>query len=585
VGTSHPPGLAIVPNIEEASVRRSEVRQLTNRPASHTKALLAVALVGSFGIASLATAGGPIPQPKAGAPLPGLTPAELALFQAGKSLYLTPLEVEQGLGPIFNKAGCFSCHSNPVGGWGAITVTRFGIENKGEFDPMDAFGGSLKQAAAISAGCEEQDPTLDGANWFATRVTNASLAFGLVEAIPDAQLLANADPNDLDGDGISGRAHMVESFEEPGVLRVGRMGWKAQIATVLTFSADAAQNELGLSNRFIPFDNAPNGDAARLAACDTVADPEDGPDRAGFDFIDRVTHFQRYLGRPPQTPKSGMTGEVIFNQIGCAKCHVAEFTTSNDPSLEAAIRNQTVRVYSDFLLHDMGTLADGIPQGEASGSEFRTPTLWNLRTRDPMLHNASAAGGTFADRVTQAIIAHGPFGEGAASADAFDSLDDTQKGQVIAFLDSLGRLEFDGDGNGVIAYVDFLDFKTCFGDSGVTPDDHCALFDIDQNGTVDLTDFAGLELAYEGANGDCDGDGVSDLRELLLGTLTDADLDGIPDNCSACPGDFDGNGGVDAADLGVLLGSWGTSGNDLTGDNLVDASDLAILLGAWGPCN
>lgn len=547
--------------------------------------LLAVSLVGAISLSTLAFAGVPATQPKAGAPLPGLTPAELALFNAGKALYSTPLAIEDGLGPIFNKAGCFSCHANPVGGWGAITVTRFGIENKGEFDPMADLGGSLKQAAAISAGCEELDPAIFGANHFATRLTNASLAFGLVEAIPDSQLLANADPNDLDGDGISGRAHMVTSFEAPSVFKVGRLGWKAQLATVLSFSADASQNELGLSNRFIPFDNAPNGDMVKLAGCDTVADPEDGPDAQGYDFIDRVTHFQRYLGKPPQTPKSGMTGEVVFNSIGCAKCHVAQFTTAKDRNLEAAIRGQTIRVYSDFLLHDMGTLADGIPQGDASGSEFRTPTLWNLRTRDPMLHDASAAGGSFEDRVTLAIQAHGPFGEGAGSAAAFDALNPTQKGQLIAFLDSLGRLEFDHDGNGKVEYIDFLDFKNCFGTNGITPDMPCAISDVDQDGDVDLVDFAALESVYEGPNGDCDGDGISDLKELLLGTLVDGDFDGIPDNCSACPADFNHSGTVDAADLGVLLGSWGGSANDLTGDGTVNAADLAILLGAWGACS
>jgi Di-haem oxidoreductase, putative peroxidase len=545
--------------------------------------LLAVALLGAT---SLATAGGPpTPQPKAGDPLPGLTAAELALFNTGKAAYSTSLTVEDGLGPIFNKAGCFSCHANPLGGWGSITVTRFGVENKGEFDPMESLGGSLQQASAISSGCEELDPTLFGANWFATRVTNASLAFGLVEAIPDAQLLANADPNDLNGDGISGRAHMVEPFETPGVIRVGRMGWKAQVATVLTFSADASQNELGLSNRFIPFDNAPNGDMDKLAACDTIADPEDGPDGEGYDLIDRFTHFQRYLGVPPQTPKSGMTGETVFNAIGCAKCHVPSFTTSKDRSLEAAIRGKTIRVYSDFLLHDMGTLADGIPQGDATGSEFRTPTLWNLRTRDPMLHDASVAGGSFGERVTAAILAHGPFGEGADSANAFNSLGTTQKDQLIAFLDSLGRLEFDHDGNGLIQYVDFLDFKNCYGQTGITADMACAISDIDQDGDVDLTDFDAFESVYEAANGDCDGDGNSDLYELLIGTLTDADLDGVPDNCSIpCPADLDNSGGVDAADLGVLLGGWGGSAYDLTNDGTVDAADLAILLGAWGSC-
>ncbi|MDZ4754229.1 MAG: di-heme oxidoredictase family protein [Phycisphaerae bacterium] len=536
--------------------------------------------------ASLASAGGITPQPKAGAPLPGLTAAELALFEAGKVLYSTPLTVEQGLGPIFNKSGCFSCHSNPLGGTGAISVTRFGNTDKGVFDPLEQLGGSLHQVATNSnTACAELIPDEEICNTIAIRMTNGSLAYGLVEAIPDKQILANADPNDLDGDGVSGRAHMVEPFEFPGELHVGRFGWKAQVATVLTFSADAAQNEMGLSNRFLDFDNAPNGNMELLAMCDTVSDPEDIQDSEGFDFVDRVTHFQRYLGVPPQTPKSGMTGEVIFNTIGCAKCHVPSFTTSNDRSLETAIRNTTIRPYSDFLLHNMGQLADGIVQGDASGEEIRTPALWDLRVRDPMLHNGLAAGGTFEDRVQLAIQLHGPFGEGASTLVAFNALDSVQKSQLYTFLDSLGRLEFDHDPNGHIQYVDFLEFKACFGQTGITPDMPCAVSDIDQNGTIDLTDFAAFELVYEGANGDCDNDGESDLFELLMGTLTDEDLDGIPDRCATCVGDFNLSGSVDGADLAVLLGAWGTDTFDLNDDNIVNAADLAILLGAWGVCD
>jgi hypothetical protein len=166
----------------------------------------------------------------------------------------------------------------------------------------------------------------------------------------------------------------------------------------------------------------------------------------GFTFIERVTHFQRYLAEPPQTPKSGMSGEVVFNAIGCNKCHVAEWTTANAKGLEAAIRNKTIRPYSDFLIHDMGTLGDGVQEGDANEQEMRTPTLWNLRTRDPMLHDGSASGGIFAERVTAAINAHGPFGEGAASAAAFAALSAGDKAKLVAFLDSLGRVEFDYDG-------------------------------------------------------------------------------------------------------------------------------------------
>ncbi|MFO0830031.1 MAG: di-heme oxidoredictase family protein [Phycisphaerales bacterium] len=534
--------------------------------------------------ATVASAGGiPTLQPKAGDPLPGLTPAQLQLFEAGKARYSTPLTIETGLGPIFNKAGCFSCHANPLGGWGSISVTRFGYENKdGTFNPLAELGGSLLQLSAISFTCLETVPP--EANVVGTRQTNSSMAFGLVEAIPSKAIAANADEADLNGDGISGRVRWVEPFEAPGTLKVGRFGWKAQVATVLTFSADASLNEMGLTNRFITTENAPNGDASLLGVCDEVPDPEDHADAQGLEFIDHVTNFQRYLAAPPQTPKSGMAGEPIFNAIGCAKCHIAQWTTSTDRNLEPAIRGKTIRPYSDFLLHEMSSLADGIADDFASGAEFRTPTLWNLRTRDPMLHNGMASGGTFESRVTDAINAHGPFGEGAASAAAFAALSSADQTKLIAFLDSLGRMEFDMDGDNQINYSDVILLRDCYGTKGVTPDSPCAVADIDQNGVINMTDALAFDVAYPGPTTDCNGNGIPDIVDIVIGTSNDVDYDGIPDECQGCIGDLNGSGAVDAADLGILLGAWGNLAFDLDGDGVVGATDLGILLGAWGAC-
>jgi CxxC motif-containing protein (DUF1111 family) len=542
----------------------------------------------AIGIAGIAMAGVVAPQPKAGAPLPDLTPAQLAQFNIGAVQFQRVFEIGEGLGPIFNKSACSSCHSTPLGGWGTITVTRFGYSDKGTFDPLDHLGGSLHQVAAIDSACAEFIPGPEIANVVVSRVTNSSMAFGLVESILDSDILANEDPFDSDADGVSGRAHIVEVVESPGVEKVGRFGWKAQVATVLTFSGDAAQNELGITNRLFPTESAPNGDLDLLAQCDQVPDPEDGPDGEGFDYIDRVTHFQRFLGVPPQTPKSGMTGEAIFTAIGCAKCHVASWSTPDDPGLEDALRNKTFRPYSDFLLHEMGLLGDGIVQGAAEPGEMRTPTLWNLRTRDPMLHDGRASGGTFEDRVAGvggAIWWHAVLGsEAQGSGDAFFALSFEEQGQVVAFLNSLGRLEFDEDGNNIINIVDFVGFRDCYGQTGLTPDDPCALHDIDQDGDVDDDDFASFLVAYEDKDGDCNGNGVSDLTEILQGA-PDRNFDGVPDDCVACVGDLDGDGSVNGADLGLMLAQWGSPGNaDLNGDNVVDGSDLGLLLAAWGDC-
>jgi len=523
-------------------------------------------------------------QPRMGAPLPGLSAIELERFWIGRQLYGTPLTIQDGLGPIMNKSNCSSCHTNPVGGWGSIAVTHFGIDNKGEFELYPGESQSLFQLLALSQGCAETIPA--DATIVRSRVTNSSMAFGLIEAIPDAAIAANADPEDANGDGISGRVHWVVPLETPGgAPRAGRFGWKAQIATVLSFSGDAARNEMGFTNRLEPHENAPNNDTSRLVECDPVEDIEDVADAEGFAFIDRVTHFQRYLAPPPQTPKSGMAGEAVFTSIGCAKCHVPEWSSSNDASLEDAIRGKTFRPYSDFLIHDMGLLGDGIQQDDASETEMRTPVLWGLRRRDPMLHDGRAAGGTFEARVTQAILAHGPIGEGASSAAAFASLGDAERAQLIAFLDSLGRVEFDLDGNDRVDLVDFGLMRDCLAAGAANPNHPCAVADMDQDGVVNALDMAAFVNAFEGEATDCNGNGINDLIDIAVGGMPDNDGDGLPDSCTACAADLSGDGLVNGFDLSLVLAGWGNPGPaDLNRDGTTDGLDLTAMLAAWGPC-
>lgn len=525
-------------------------------------------------------------QPRAGDPLPGLSATELELFQVGRVLYSTPIPATEGMGPIFNKSNCQSCHSNPVGGWGNASVMHFGIADKGVFTMVPGESQSLLQEFGVSEFCKEHIPA--NANFTAIRMTNSSMAFGMVEAVPDAAIALLEDANDTNGDGVSGRVHWVRPLEETNnssPLRVGRFGWKAQVATVLSFSGDATRNEMGITNRLLMEENAPNGNNAQLSQCDPVAEPEDVPDQSGFAFIDRVTHFQRYLAVPPQTPKSGMTGESLFINVGCAKCHVPEWTTANTPGLETAIRNKVIRPYTDFLLHDMGLQGDGVSDGYASETELRTPTLWNLRTRDPMLHNGAAAGGLFSDRVRSAIALHGPYGEAAGSADAFAQLSESDKTLLIAFLNSLGRVEFDDNGDGHVTVIDFIAFKAALGSSS-NPNAANAVHDINQDGTISTADFAFFMQTYEGENGDCNSNGVPDLLDLLQGTSVDTDVNGLPDECVPCASDLNNDRVVTGADLGVLLGSWGQSDvpADLNADGVVGGADLGILLGSWGAC-
>jgi CxxC motif-containing protein (DUF1111 family) len=545
--------------------------------------------------AAAALVGPPIvPQPKMGEPLLGLTPEQLTRFFIGRAAYDHNLEVGEGLGPVFNENSCSSCHNNPLGGPGSQMVTRFGLnDDKNGFDPLANLGGSLLQAQAIGPECAEEVPA--EANVMTNRVTNGMMGYGLVEAIPDADLLANesSPPG-----GVSGIAHLVEAFEDPpnSPLRVGRFGWKAQVATILTFSGDASLNEMGLTNRFVGQENDPNGvNPPSLGApdfCDTVADPEDSValgDGVTREFIDVVTDFQRFLAAPPQTPRSGMSGEAIFNAIGCANCHVPAYTTSNDAGLEDAIRGKAIRPYSDFLLHDMGLLGDNIVQGQGTEREMKTPPLWGLLRRDPLLHDGRVAGGTLADRIMGpmgVVFWHDQFlSEARPSAQAFNALSAGDKALVIAFLGSLGRAEFDANGDNDRDVIDFLYFMDCLG-AAFTPDDPCAVHDIDQDGDVDGIDFNYFLQVYEGPRHDCNCNGLLDLQDIYNGAA-DTDADGVPDKCGTpCPADSDCSGQVDVTDLLTLLAAWGMPGTfiDLDNSGFVDAGDLLALLASWGAC-
>jgi CxxC motif-containing protein (DUF1111 family) len=600
-----------------------EVREMAVKPrfagiqqnVSRTVTFVPVFCFAALMVSGSAWAGAVAPQPRSGEPLEGLTQDELVRFQLGKAAFEHTFSEPEGLGPIFNKQSCGNCHNNRVGGTGSQAVTRFGRTDKGVFDPLAELGGSLLQVNHIQSmptECAEVVPPVpDVANVVSQRVTNGAMAFGLVEAIPDAAIEAVHDAQPL---AQQGTIHYVYPFETPKTERVGRFGWKAQVATVLTFSADAAQNELGLSNRFVPFDNAPNGNQACLDQYDLVADPEDGPEGGvpgAPHFIDRVTDFQRFLSQPPQTPKSGMSGEALFTNpiasggLGCAVCHTPSYTTSNDPGLEDAIRNKAIRPYSDWMLHYMGQTGDFIVQGAGIEGFVKTPPLWNLRKRDPMWHDGRFVAGTLSTRVNAAINAHNdpPIqgSQGKDSALAFAALSQEDKDKVIAFLDSLGRREFDmADSlSDEINIDDFIGFADCYTGAGVNyarpasaMDHPCAVSDIDQDADVDLDDFDSFMLVYTGARRDCNGNGIVDLRDILTGVSTDADSDGLPDSCEpTCDQDLNGTGTVNVDDLLGVINQWGNCpstpapcGADVNLDEVVNVDDLLSIINGWGPC-
>lgn len=391
--------------------------------------LLTVALLTSGAVLAQVRPGPPAnppAQPPFGQPLQGLTDDELNAFRQGRAAFLEVERPEEGLGPIFNGRSCVQCHGVPAaGGSSPINVTRFGRVQNGLFDPLNALGGSLLQRFSIDPDIREVIPR--EANVVAERESPALFGLGLIEAIPDAAILASAAR--AKPDGIRGRAAVVGDVTN-GQIRVGRFGWKAQHATLLAFSADAYLNELGITNRFFPIENAPNGNQAALAGIDPIADPEDVVDPiTGRGDTDALADFMRFLAAPPPLAltASGQAGQTLFTAVGCGHCHTPSYTTG--PSTVAALNAKRVDLYSDLLLHDMGSLGDGIAQAAAGMREMRTPPLWGLRTSAPYLHDGRAA------TIDQAIRLHD--GEAAVVRNRYIGLSAAQRRQLLDFLGAL----------------------------------------------------------------------------------------------------------------------------------------------------
>ena len=364
-----------------------------------------------------------------GGPLPGITPVEFEEFRLGMDDFLEVEASEEGLGPAFNGTSCAVCHNVPaVGGVSPVAELRAGrVNDQGEFETLDGTGETLFHLFSVPGhACQPILPA--EANVFARRVPIPVFGAGLVEAIPDDTLRGLEDPFDRNGDGVSGRAAIVVDVAT-GDRRVGRFGWKAQHATLLTFSADAYRNEMGITNDLFPAESAYGVAADRMRLCDPFADPEDIADpRTRRRGIDNFASFMRFLApvaRQGATPQT-QVGEKVFQSLGCATCHVPVLMTG--PSSNPLFNRKRVELFSDLLLHEVGT-GDGIRQASAGTNEIRTPALWGLRLRRPLLHDGSAA------TIDQAILRHGQ--EADLARRGFEQLGDGDKAALLAFLKSL----------------------------------------------------------------------------------------------------------------------------------------------------
>jgi CxxC motif-containing protein (DUF1111 family) len=362
-----------------------------------------------------------------GGPLAGITSRDLELFRMGREDFLEVETPGEGLGPLFNGTSCGQCHNIPaVGGTGTIIELRAGYRDEhGKFHAPA--GGTLMHLFSLPPH-DCQVSMYEEANVVGQRISIPLFGAGLVEAISDEMLLSMEDPDDRDGDGIRGRAARVEDVAT-GRKRVGRFGWKAQQATLLAFAADAYINEMGITSDL--FRNEPLGNVAaeKAGRCLPSRNAEDARDqRTGLRGIDNFENFLRFLAPPARGPLSdaAIRGERLFADIGCASCHRPQLETG--PSAQQAFNRKPVHLFSDLLLHDVGT-GDGIEQADAKGEEIRTPALWGLRFRRPLLHDGSAP------TIERAIERHAR--EATAVTERFKALPSDQRHEVLSFLKSL----------------------------------------------------------------------------------------------------------------------------------------------------
>ena len=382
--------------------------------------------------------------------IPGLTSAQLAVFAEGDAEFNRAFGADEGAAPMFVASACGSCHVGDGKGHPAFNLTRFGRMVNGAFDPMRALGGPQVQNRAVQRYVAEVVPS--GATGVAVFTAPAVTGLGLLEAVDDTTLLRMADPDDLDGDGISGRVQLLDEddlivevtsldavADEGGPTRgvpvagkyVGRFGKKGVTVNLLHQTVTAYHQDMGLTSNLVP-DDLFNRQVGTFAS-DDVADPE-----VGSSTVSAVVFYLKTL-RPPPRRNAGdadvLAGEAIFSGIGCDRCHTSVLRTGASPV--GPLHQVEFHPYTDLLLHDMGPeLDDGYTEGIALTSEWRTAPLWGLGLapgsqggRMHLLHDGRAGG------FREAIELHG--GEASGSRSAFRSLTGDDQERLFRFLESL----------------------------------------------------------------------------------------------------------------------------------------------------
>ena len=387
-----------------------------------------------------------------GEPVPSATAAERETFERGEDVSLRRFTLDDGLGPAFNVTFCTACHERPVPGGSAGLYRNFFIGGTelpdGSFVALESAGeaGGVVRMYSYEEGSPARPPLDEATDVLAQRNPIPFFGVGLLAEIPDVEILSRADPDDSDGDGISGRANYDQGF-------VGRFGRKAQTVSIEGFIRGPLFNHLGVTTdplteeqrAALPVDSSGGdvttsgfGELSRLfffqAAApssplvdfDAAPDPELGTD----DLFDLVAYTMLLAAPRLEEPtEQTIRGAEVFDDLGCGSCHTPRIEGPRGP----------LPVYSDLLLHDMGPdLADGVVQGEATGSEFRTQPLWGLAAVGPYLHDGRAS------TIREAILLHG--GEAQAARDRAAGLSDAEMADLEEFLLSLGGRDQYSDG-------------------------------------------------------------------------------------------------------------------------------------------
>ena len=286
-----------------------------------------------------------------------------------------------------------------------------------------------------------EDPAygpVDPATAISPRVAPQMIGLGLIEAVPATDILAHADPEDVDGNGISGRPNMVWSPEHDREM-LGRFGVRATTPTLRQQAADAFNADIGIASPLRP---DPHGDCTEGQTDCRAAPHGMGGAQAGFEVsgeaLDFVTFYSGTLGVPKRESTDEpqvLRGKALFHETRCAACHVPAFVTARMPD-RPEHSFQLIWPHSDFLLHDMGPgLADGLPAGQATGTEWRTPPLWGLGLVRRVSPEAGFLHDGRARTPEEAILWHG--GEGLASRDAYAAMLPADRAALIAYLESL----------------------------------------------------------------------------------------------------------------------------------------------------